>query len=351
MTVAATTKQPRFLVCALPRSRTAWMAKFLCYQGRWVTHDLAAYVDTVDQFLAAFSPEGGGTVETGAAIGWRLVADSWPDTRFVVVRRDPDEVRASLAKFGLSITDEDLTERMAAMDELAERSGTLVLDYADLDSPVACAKLFEHCLGVPFDWVWWQALAAENVQCDMPARIAHLASRHDKATALRTEVAERLADPRPFEWIGFQPWLAVADEVVALAEKHYAEAEDMSRVFVPDVKLFAQMAEALMLFVVVARVNGRMVGYCIWTREIDTEAVGGLILVQGPWYAEPGHPVGRRLFIWPFDRFRQVGVTQLRLHHTLRGRGAKLGGFFERLGAAEAKREYVLNLEMTNAVN
>ena len=342
---------PRFMVCGLPRSRTAWITKLLCYQGRVVTHDLAACVDTVDQFLIGLSPGCSGTVETGAAIGWKLVASAWPDTKFVVVRRDPDEVQASLAKFGLHLTPDDLAERMAAMDEIAARPGTMVVRYENLSEPSHCAMLMHFCLGV-FDLEHCQAMCAEHVEVDMPARIAHLAARGDKALALRAELADRLANPRPFEWVGFQPWDAVAGEIVALAERHYAEAEDTSRVFRPDVGLFSQMSAVLMLFVVCARVDGELVGYCIWTREIDTEAVGGMIFVQGAWYAKPDHPIGRRLFMWPFDQFRAAGVTKLRLHHTLRGRGAKLGGFFQRIGAEEDKREYLLDLtEGSDAVN
>src|ERR1700743_833304 len=90
-----------FVVFALPRSRTAWLAHWLSLQQD-VGHDISILCDSPEDFFRQFA-EGKmrGCVETAAIDAWRLIRARMPEARFVTIRRPLGAVRVSLLKFGL----------------------------------------------------------------------------------------------------------------------------------------------------------------------------------------------------------------------------------------------------------
>ncbi|MFA7278769.1 MAG: hypothetical protein WC100_01630 [Sterolibacterium sp.] len=127
-----------------------------------------------------------GTVETGMVEGWRLVEALVPDIRVVVIRRRLQDVKDSLAKFGLS-ADEDLARRDKLLDEV-EADGALSITYDELDTMEGCKKIFEYCLNIPFDHKWWLGLQGANIQIDMDARIKRLTMNRAGIENLKREV-------------------------------------------------------------------------------------------------------------------------------------------------------------------
>lgn len=180
-----------FIVLSLPRSRSAWLRYYLGYPGlRPVGHDLAARCGSLAEFRAGLE-ELAGTCETGAVLGWRVLREEFPDARLAVVRRPVEQVRESLARFGVDMG-QDLDEKAALLDEVARESGVLVTSFAGLRSPETCRGLFEHCTQLPFDYDWWRYWHGVNVQVDMPRRMEMLVANVAKTQALRREVAARL---------------------------------------------------------------------------------------------------------------------------------------------------------------
>lgn len=160
-----------FIVYALPRSRTAWMANYLTYGGWQVGHDQASHMRTADDIGAYFARRRVGAVETGAAPGWRVLAAKVPGIATAVVRRPVDAVIESCRGTGVTFDLDQLArviryeDRM--LDEIARQPGVLALDYADLDTRDGCAALLEHCLPFRFDPTWWRATRSHNIQIDM----------------------------------------------------------------------------------------------------------------------------------------------------------------------------------------
>ena len=76
-----------FIVYALPRSRTKWLSRFLTYGGWTCWHDVAVGMRSMADVDRFFARPNTGTAETGAAPGWMLLAQRFPDMRVVVVRR------------------------------------------------------------------------------------------------------------------------------------------------------------------------------------------------------------------------------------------------------------------------
>ncbi len=168
--------KPGFIVYALPRSRTAWMSKFLSYGGWGCWHEQACFMRSIEDFKTILSAPRIGTVETAMAPGWRLLHHYSPNINTVVVRRPIPEVVKSMLNTdlkGYATYDPGKVQKIMEYGDrvLAEISdkvpNCLTLDFADLSTKDGCAALFEHCLPFQFDQGWWEEVAAENVQVDV----------------------------------------------------------------------------------------------------------------------------------------------------------------------------------------
>ena len=85
---------PPFVVYALPRSRTFWLSRFLCYAEWNCGHDEIRHARSLDDVRAWFSQSYTGTVETAAAPWWRLIQRLRPDCAC----RPSERVRAEQPK-------------------------------------------------------------------------------------------------------------------------------------------------------------------------------------------------------------------------------------------------------------
>lgn len=175
-------EKPPFIVYALPRSRTAWMAEFLTYGGWGCWHEQSIYMRRIEDLKALLSNPGIGTVETAAAQGWRLLHHYNPDVNAVVVRRPIDDVVRSMMATDLKgeahYEEASLRKIMEYGDRMlsdvsANCHNCLTLDFADLATKDGCAALFEHCVPFAFDNDWWTEMAAKNVQADVLAAIRY----------------------------------------------------------------------------------------------------------------------------------------------------------------------------------
>jgi hypothetical protein len=337
-----------FIVFSLPRSRSAWIARFLSYGGKRCGHDLATECGSLDEFTEKLRGEYIGTAETGAVVGWKVLRRRLPDARLAVVRRPVPEVYASLARFGLgsSALMDELLERDAMLDQLANVQGVKSFAFADLHGIETCRSLFEHCLGDSFDWEWWEGLANVNVQVDVAERMRFLAANHECIEAIKREA---IAESRsPHVLIGHEPWDAIWPEIDALFAEHFNEVEGElaeNRPYKLDEPAMRALAVAGVLRICTARVDGALAGYCMWQVSRDVESAGMLIAQHGPWFVRKVYAhlmLGPKLFDASIRDLRKLGVKNAFPHHRLQGRGAKLGAFFRRRGAVETQRTYSL---------
>ncbi len=167
--------KPGFIVYALPRSRTAWMSKFLSYGGWGCWHEQAIFMRRIEDFQTLLSWPRIGTVETALAPGWRLLHHYHPEINCVVVKRPIEEVVQSMMATDLkgvaTYERHSLTKILEygdrMLDDVIKNLPCLTLDFADLATQDGCAALFEHCLPFKFDKTWWEERRAENVQVDV----------------------------------------------------------------------------------------------------------------------------------------------------------------------------------------
>jgi hypothetical protein len=164
-----------FIIYALPRSRTAWLAEFLSYKDWTCGHEQAIFLRSVDDIKRLFSLPRTGVVETAAAQAWRIIHHHVPGLKAVVIRRPIDDVMRSMVNVDLrGEAHYDLPKLRKVMEygdrmlcEIAEQPGVLSLDFDDLDTIQGCKAIFEHCLPYEFDYGWWEYMVMQNIQVDV----------------------------------------------------------------------------------------------------------------------------------------------------------------------------------------
>lgn len=167
-------KQP-FIIYALPRSRTAWLARFLSYRGFMCYHEQAIFMRSLKDVRAFFRRSNIGTAETAAAPGRCLIRYVAPNIKEVVVFRPVDEVVESMMNVdvgGVATYDRAALKKSMEYNErvlrrVAADPKVLSVNYHDLDKPETCARIFEHCLPYKFDQAWWESLKDINVQVNV----------------------------------------------------------------------------------------------------------------------------------------------------------------------------------------
>lgn len=170
-----------FIVYALPRSRTAWLARLLSY-GDWrCHHETAITMRNVADIEALFSRPNTGAAETAAAPAWQIIRHHVPNIRTVVVRRPVEDVIAATLAISLKggfVYDEaklrvNMNRVARALDKAAAEPGALVVDYASLNEQDTCAAIFEHCLPYRLPQHWWDRLRDRKVQADVSAALRY----------------------------------------------------------------------------------------------------------------------------------------------------------------------------------
>lgn len=188
------TRRP-FIILALPRSRTAWLAHYLTLGSEFlIGHDTLVECASIEDFLGQFASGMAGTVETGAMLGWRLLRARMPSAHLVTVHRPVSEVEASLRKFGLAPDLAELEARNGLLEACAMSPGTQSFAWEDLSLPLVGQWLFEHLLERPFDEAWHQRMCEVNIQVDMIARSSRLWENRQRLAGLKAQVAKATAE-------------------------------------------------------------------------------------------------------------------------------------------------------------
>jgi GNAT superfamily N-acetyltransferase len=335
----------RFVVFALPRSRTAWLSRFLTYRDWQCGHDEARHCRSLDDVASWMSQPCTGTVETAAAPFWRLL-ERFGDVRVVTVRRPVADVVASLQAVSQALWETKATT--AAMqridrklDQIERRlPGALSVSFAELGTEEGCRRLWEHCLPYPFDAAWHAMLAPVNIQDNLGLTIRYYMAHQPQLTKLAKLAAHRIiADMRPpereFDGMTFQhePFREFLRDARSLLVDHCALVGRKAELDF-NVPLFEALDDAGALQTMTARSNGRCFGYLLSIVEPSLE---GSDIVQGQhtaFYTVPEvRGLGVRLLMKANDALRERGVQQIFMRAGVVASGPTLGAVYRRLGA------------------
>lgn len=351
-----------FLVFGLPRSRTFWLSRTLSYAGRDCSHDRAPFIRSVDDVKSWLSLDDVGSVETAAAPWWRLARHCRPDLKIAVVRRDRRDVIERLMAFGY-FDRARLTTLMAradrALDSAARAPGCLSVGFDELQDEAKCARLFEHCLELPFDRAWWAALAGQNLQSNLRAQIAYeMANRPQIAAAAQACVQaqrylclRRQATPEPERdgiVIQEESFPVFWRDAVPLMAQHCEAigdpADQFRRMNVP---VLDRLGRAGALQIMTARLNGRMMGYLTAVLVPSLSVCDTTLATQLSFFVSgdaAGMQLGRRLQRAAVDRARQRGAAKMYMRAGVRGSGPRLGALYRRMGAHDFGQLWELDL-------
>lgn len=152
-----------FFICALPRSRTSWLANFLTWGPAFCFHEPVVGMSSVRELRALFESTGRELVGSSDC-GNLYIADQlkaeFPGCQFVTVHRNLDECRQELMAMGLpdNGTLEDASSRLDRLSVDALR-----IEVADLSDPNQAEELCDY-VGVPWDPLRFAMLSTLNVQ-------------------------------------------------------------------------------------------------------------------------------------------------------------------------------------------
>lgn len=329
----------KFIIFALPRSRTAWLSFFLSYQGKRVGHDIALGCKTREDFIDRFEKLDG-TVETGAVEGWEEIK-KLAGVRFFVIKRPLNEVADSLTKLSILFDLEQLKRREKLLQEVSDYDGTVTFAYKDLDFTLIMKYLFTNCLNLPFDYKWYNSLKKQNIQVDISERLKLIGDNRENTAILK----DSLSDKVRYRNEGFE---TSYEEGERLGREHFEEVDggvEPRRAYNLDIDLMRMAYKTGSMRIMTARLKGELVGYFTWNVTKDIESKGLLIAQQGAWFVKKDtgkSNIGFKLFEFSVGELKKLGVKLIFPHHRMQGRGKNLGKFFIRLGAIETQRTYSL---------
>jgi ribosomal protein S18 acetylase RimI-like enzyme len=352
---------PPFIVMALPRSRTASLARFLSF-GDWICgHDQLQFCRSLEDVQTWFTQPNIGTCETAAMPFWRLLMRYQPDIRIVTVRRPIMDVLASVMR---AVPDADplTVERVLRtadrkLDQIEARiPGVLSVQFEDLADEATCARVFEHCLPYPHDPAWWAAWNVQHVSGDLARQIRYAqaylpqlqklarAAKQETLAGLHRQHNRRLPkDGFVFQEEPFDTWLADAQP---LLREHLAQTgQDPDGYALKNIPLLRQLDACGVMQITTARQNGKIFAYLMSLISPSLDERDILMAQNLLPYSSPDCPgLGRRLQSAAIDMLRAKGVSQVFARAGVRGDGPRLGSLYKRLGFVDNGTLHRLNL-------
>jgi hypothetical protein len=200
-----------FVILGTPRSRTAWLAKFLAFEGRRVLHEPSTDFRSIDDLYDLLEdPSVAGIVDSMLTFRWRDVLVAAPDARIVVVHRPLHDIVDSFMRTGIFKHDVArnqsrlnimLRKHEKAMVDLMYSATVLAVPFADLASREFADRVFRYCLRERLPEGWWERWRNVNVQADVHESASRAAANRDGLMAVYPEIEEA-------DWEEMGSWLS-----------------------------------------------------------------------------------------------------------------------------------------------
>lgn len=351
---------PPFVVLSLPRSRSAWLSRFLTYGDWYCGHEEIRHLRSLDDIRLWFDQPNTGTAETAGAPWWRTMLDYAPDVKVVVVRRPVEEVFDSLmalpgTQFDPAVLLPLLCKLNCKLDQIEARlPNVMSVDFDDLNEEATCARVFEYCLPYEHDHAHWSALADENIQINMAATMRYMQAHKPALDKLAKMAKQRtlsdMATRAPVDPAGitfqvepFDVWLRDARPLI---ENHLMLVnEDPDNWKGKNLTLMQDLDDIGAMQIMTARCNGKIFGYLmtLLSPSLTSENVNSA--THTTFYASPDVPgLGMKLQRAALKALKDRGVHEVFFEAGKRGSGPRLSVLYERLGAQEHGTAYRLQL-------
>lgn len=137
-----------FFITGLPRSRTAWLANFLTWDGTMCGHELMFGLtkETYADELSKWS----GAAETLLPIRWPEIEAVLDSSPVIVIQREPHEVAASLRRLQVAKADLATEWMQGRLETFIQRfPNAVVFPYRSLTREDTLQMIWQHCTGKP----------------------------------------------------------------------------------------------------------------------------------------------------------------------------------------------------------
>lgn len=348
---------PPFVVFSLPRSRSAWLSKFLSYDPWICGHDESRHWRDLEDVKSWFMQPFIGTVEIEAMYFWRLLPRVAPGARIVTVRRPVPEVVESLLRLEIGDGGPQLMRLVrqmdAKLDQIEARTGALRVEFADLGSEATCRRLFGHCLGLELDLAWWKHWQAINVQVDIHARLRYGMSYFKQLMKLRTVAkCQMLADLHSAPassgplTIQEEPLESMARDAERLFTDHCFQIGLAPEEWRNDLELLRYMDRCGLLQVMTARANGKLFGY-LMTIVGTPSGLEPHTATHSEFYASKEWPgAGLKLQRAALAALAAKGIERVYMRSGT-GQGARIEALYKRMGAEPEGKLFKLRIGPT----
>jgi len=160
-----------FFILGTPRSRTAWLAKFLSSPDRRCDHEPSMGFRSADDLAAYVARPVAAAADSLLTLRWRAIREHSPEAIIVVVRRPIDEVTRSFLAQGVGgdVLDARLRALSVEVDALVASGVDMVVDYAELVREETCEFIYAMCHGRMPHPLRWRALEAVHIEADVAA--------------------------------------------------------------------------------------------------------------------------------------------------------------------------------------
>lgn len=159
-----------FFIAGAPRSGTAWLSNFLTTDNSVCFHEGLKFVPVsyTHTFRETGRPICG---DSGAHIPfiYKKLTEEFQNSAFVIVEREPADAKAASSRQGFDPAHTDLV--FSAMAVMARDVPHLSIPYETLFTEDSARRIWEHCLGTPFDKVRWEVVSRANVQASKKSHL------------------------------------------------------------------------------------------------------------------------------------------------------------------------------------
>lgn len=157
-----------FFVLAMPRSGTAWLANFLTWGDAHCFHESSFGCESLGDLEHAFRRTERsvvGSCDTAAIMFYRPLQTRFPESKFLFIVRDKEEVRASLNKAGFETTGVDMMGDMLSEAIRDTNLHSAAVPFHSLFSQCGMREIWDW-LEIPgaFPWQRFEMLREMNVQ-------------------------------------------------------------------------------------------------------------------------------------------------------------------------------------------
>lgn len=158
-----------FFITGFPRSRSAWLANFLTYKDSFCFHDAIQHCWADPKKLRELFNEVPeryvGNSDSGIAFYIDSILENFPDSKFVIVKRDFADVEASLSKIMGFNTEPLLRLCQEHLAKMEEKVSPLIVTFDELNTVEGCEKVWAYCLpDIPFNRKRWEILKDLKVE-------------------------------------------------------------------------------------------------------------------------------------------------------------------------------------------